>query len=508
MKKAIERRVSNSSAAISGSPRALRWLVVAAILLGPAAAAAENKLEAVRVGKHEDKTRVVFQLSGATGYQVQHNNPAPGISEIMVSFEASGQVPTPAVPSGSLIERLDLQTDGERSVAHIRLVADGLHHKEMTLREPPRIVIDIVDERAAAANRTARTAPKVVKPAPAAEPTEVAKSVPAKEPTEVVAPVPSEESAKVMETAAAEEPAEVAPVEEPAVVVVSTPAEESAEVVEEVVEEVEIEAVVDRTAALPSDPTAPLEGTEPVVPIASNPQTSLPPNTSVPAEAESGAGWFTMRNLALAAAGVAVVIFASFILGRRAEEEGEFTLDDEEELSGDNPFSGLESAAESPVVVAEETAPEQDDAGRNPLFDEPPAVPVDEEPVEAHEEPVFALASEDVADDAEHDEEAVVPPLPDPEIHVPVQPVVPAPAAAADEAGGQLVRELTTRVGELETRLEDAVDAKDRLERQLAAQTEELRVQRAAIARTQRAVRNLTQAAEDKPTEPTPRVGG
>ena len=71
-----------------------------------------------------------------------------------------------------------------------------------------------------------------------------------------------------------------------------------------------------------------------------------------------------------------------------------------------------------------------------------------------------------------------------------------------------MVRELATRVGELETRLEDAVDAKDRLERQLAAQTEELRVQRAAIARTQRAVRNLTQAAEDKPTEPTPRVGG
>jgi septal ring factor EnvC (AmiA/AmiB activator) len=70
----------------------------------------------------------------------------------------------------------------------------------------------------------------------------------------------------------------------------------------------------------------------------------------------------------------------------------------------------------------------------------------------------------------------------------------------------RMVRELATRVGDLETRLEDAVDAKERLERQVAAQTEELRVQRAAIARTQRAVRNLSQSVEETPTEPAPRV--
>jgi hypothetical protein len=39
----------------------------------------------------------------------------------------------------------------------------------------------------------------------------------------------------------------------------------------------------------------------------------------------------------------------------------------------------------------------------------------------------------------------------------------------------------------------------------VAAQTEELRVQRAAIARTQRAVRNMSQSTEDGPTEPAPR---
>ena len=76
--------------------------------------------------------------------------------------------------------------------------------------------------------------------------------------------------------------------------------------------------------------------------------------------------------------------------------------------------------------------------------------------------------------------------------------------AVDNESTVRMIGELATRVGDLETRLEDAVDAKERLERQVAAQTEELRVQRAAIARTQRAVRNLTQRAEDAPTEPAP----
>ncbi len=82
-----------------------------------------------------------------------------------------------------------------------------------------------------------------------------------------------------------------------------------------------------------------------------------------------------------------------------------------------------------------------------------------------------------------------------------------APGTGTDLEGVmRMVRELATRVGDLETRLEDAVDAKERLERQVAAQTEELRVQRAAIARTQRAVRNMSQSVEDTPTEPAPRA--
>jgi septal ring factor EnvC (AmiA/AmiB activator) len=75
----------------------------------------------------------------------------------------------------------------------------------------------------------------------------------------------------------------------------------------------------------------------------------------------------------------------------------------------------------------------------------------------------------------------------------------------ASEELTQMFREMQRRVAALVGRIDELVDARDRLERQVAAQTEELRVQRAAIARTQRAVRNLStreEAGDDEPTEP------
>ena len=57
----------------------------------------------------------------------------------------------------------------------------------------------------------------------------------------------------------------------------------------------------------------------------------------------------------------------------------------------------------------------------------------------------------------------------------------PVGGASADMA--QMFAEMTRRMEALESRCDELVDARDRLERQVAAQTEELRVQRAAIAR-------------------------
>jgi hypothetical protein len=57
----------------------------------------------------------------------------------------------------------------------------------------------------------------------------------------------------------------------------------------------------------------------------------------------------------------------------------------------------------------------------------------------------------------------------------------------------------------LERRIEELVDARERLERQVAAQTEELRVQRAAIARTQRVLRTITPRTDEETSEPVVR---
>jgi uncharacterized coiled-coil protein SlyX len=74
--------------------------------------------------------------------------------------------------------------------------------------------------------------------------------------------------------------------------------------------------------------------------------------------------------------------------------------------------------------------------------------------------------------------------------------------SGADDNMSQLVQELAGRIANLETRLDEANDSRERLERQVAAQSEELRVQRAAIARTQRALRSLSRSEEDQATEP------
>jgi hypothetical protein len=72
----------------------------------------------------------------------------------------------------------------------------------------------------------------------------------------------------------------------------------------------------------------------------------------------------------------------------------------------------------------------------------------------------------------------------------------------------RVVREMERRIAHLETRLDESIDARERLERQVAAQTEELRVQRAAIARTQRALRGLSRSEEEQATEPALRDPG
>ncbi len=67
--------------------------------------------------------------------------------------------------------------------------------------------------------------------------------------------------------------------------------------------------------------------------------------------------------------------------------------------------------------------------------------------------------------------------------------------------------EFERRVEQVEARLDTSSDTRERLERQVAAQGEELRVQRSAIARTQRALRSLSRGDAEEATEPARRDG-
>jgi hypothetical protein len=82
-----------------------------------------------------------------------------------------------------------------------------------------------------------------------------------------------------------------------------------------------------------------------------------------------------------------------------------------------------------------------------------------------------------------------------------------ASTAAPDTDVLRVVHELERRMAALESKLAESNEARERLERQVAAQSEELRVQRAAIARTQRALRTMSRGDEDKATEPALRDG-
>ena len=463
---------------------------VLALLAAPSAEAA-GAVKDVRVGKHATYTRIVFELDRAAGYQIERNEPAPGISELVVSLEASGVAGKVDVPK-SLIDAFRLQSDGQRTVAHIRLAKDGLRVKEMTLSRPPRIVIDIVEEEAKAAAVTALPAPKPApKKMPAAEPPKVAKSedrsrqAPPPSPVAVVPP-PKAEPPKVAKPAAKPvAPPVIAP--EPsqrplAGTVVKPPARPTAPPKTRAAR-----PIVQRPSDGPSDPTAPSGLAEPVVPAA---RSSLPPTPAAP---EAPGGLFTARNGALALAGVALLVAGSYVIARRRRDSEDYAGFDDDEFADDNPFAGFQGE----VGDAEEAAVDaafDSDASPSAMMGSAATSPTTSDTADVMDETEGIDVSMDGTTDFDTD---------------------PDPMATLGSASGmptdgdgvmQMVRELATRVGDLETRLEDAVDAKERLERQVAVQTEELRVQRAAIARTQRAVRNMSQPSDDAPTEPAPRV--
>jgi hypothetical protein len=531
--------------------RRAAWIALLLLLI--AAPAQANRIVQVRVGNHPSFTRLVFEMDAVTGYQVERKKGADGAEQLTVTLEASTR--KRAIASKSVgIESVKIPASSDHAIAQVRLRKSGLQMKEMILSNPPRIVLDFVHSAAAVAELTgdpyAKPAPSKPKPAPKPAVTKVVKPKPAPKPavTKVVEPKPAPKPAvtKVVEPKPKPKPAvtkvvEPKPAPKPAVTkVVELEPTPSAEVIglsdsDELASS--IAAEVDRRAKLPgSIPGAnerdalerpadlsakstteriadaadakegPLGSSSRVVKPAADDAKRRAPSPSdanrradKPKPADSGLP-FDMLTMAGIAAAVLVVLVVAVRLFRRRS------------LPQDLDVTTLAGAFDDDAAASDSEASGRIPDGRFGIDDSPtddgPTPAVEEQNTAAYSlsevaanttEPETGLYEEDSEGEKPMDMDTTDLPTERDEFSVP-------PAGAAMGGGdsdvSQLVQELASRIANLETRLDEANDSRERLERQVAAQSEELRVQRAAIARTQRALRSLSRTEEDQATEP------
>jgi hypothetical protein len=420
----------------------------AAILLLAAVPAKAANLVEVRIGLHQKYTRVVLETDAKASFEIESSEGEELVLRLNAASEAKVVASTRSAHLTSVAVKPALAGGSEIRIA----LLGPVELKKMVLSAPPRIVLDL--RKALEADAMAPTPAPPAEAPPSPEPPFAAIFEPAEAPS-LPAPEPPTEL-----------PSEAAPAE---------PVDETAEAQER-----------EETGAAPSipepDPSAVLAGMEP--PNEPEPAVTRPANRSsrvvVPSPAAAERGLLDGlpapfdRPLVLAVAAVALILVIALALLRRrgaAVEQEPITP-----FAAGEPFS-----VDEEPVAAEETEGTEVDEGLpvgpgepddvSSLFDQPA-------------ETVEPLGEQEGGEPAVDQEEV-------------------AAAAPVPDAGPS--QELERRLAQLEERMEELVDEKERLGRQVAAQTEELRVQRAAIARTQRVLRDLTRPT-DEATEPVPKT--
>jgi len=227
------------------------------------------------------------------------------------------------------------------------------------------------------------------------------------------------------------------------------------------------------------------------------PLTPAPVAQTRAAEPAATASWFGFEAMQLAAlgGGVLLLVFLVVMLMRRRRLPNDLdvtALVDEDEEPAASISEGLDFGAGerevAPAPAHPRSAPER----------------LTQTPTIAAPGGLFGDTDQDLFDTSEKGESKMSQdtldlPVPRSQRPAAAQTMV---SSAGDSDVARLVRELERRVAQVETRLDEANDARERLERQVAAQSEELRVQRAAIARTQRALRGMNRGEEEQATEP------
>jgi len=510
---------------------------------GAAPGSAANLVE-VRVGRHAEFTRVVLEMDAPTRYELT----GQGEGELRVRLFANA-APRRLGSKSSVLREVVIESDAAGAVARLALTKSAsVDVKQMVLDNPPRIVLDLIPRTALArapvtvtakkgpAPAIAKAEPAPAPPAPAAE----AAAPPAAEPAPAPAPqAERQEPAEPPRPAAEAKPAaEPAPLAAPDAAAKDAEADEAPadEAAERAARDAAAQAELDRLAGVPSMTEPPPQAAAPA-PAKGAPGSESAAGAGGAAEGaaagegdedaaglEEGEGYdaeaaevAAMPSHPRAPApgplgflpqpfddplvlGVVVVLLgligALVVLRQRAARSAEA------EASA-NPFAAAEAFALAGAPGASREAGEAwasaaapPDQALGPLFANAAERGADAPPAS-----IFDVAEEDAGR-----YEECTPPA---SALVVVDSEEAAPGVAGSEALEEnvmrVVEELERRIAHLETRLEEVADAKERLERHVAAQTEELRVQRAAIARTQRVLRTIAKP-EDLATEPVPKV--
>lgn len=458
-----------------GGARVARVIAVALIAGLPLGAGAAEVAE-VRVGTHEKSTRIVLELDRASGYRLVA--PEEGNPELQIHLDAAS-APREVSSKSPLVRKVRVEPSGSGSTVSVQLATSNVAVKELLLSNPPRLVFDL-------------TAQGPIPKASAEEPVAEKPAAPAPEPVEQAEPIVI---AAAAEETKPSEPEPVAPAAEAPSEVPAAPATEPA----------------------PSEPmTPPSQEASPVtkeadVPPAPAPVVQVPSAAEerrnairAKAEAEQASG-SSMMDLATSPLGIGAIGAAVLALGaivvmrrRRANED-------------EDPLYTVMSAEDAGMADTEAHVASEPERAAAPIWD-PAAFEASEPALKEGPQQLALGARPAPAPMPEPEPEEIAPPDDSDSIFAsepePVAVAAPEPAApmAVPVAAASVVSEETERrIAELERRIELLTEARERLERQVAAQTEELRVQRAAIARTQRVVRSIAKT-EDVATEPVPRA--
>jgi hypothetical protein len=521
-----------------------RALIALALVAAPVAAGAA-RLSQVRVGTHEDHTRIVLELDADASYRMAP--PGPGGSQLQIQLDADSAARHVASKS-PLVKAVRVEPSQRGSTISVDLAQGDVEISEMVLANPPRIVLDLKPTGATAMTPPPAPAPK---PEPTPAPAMAAAPMPAPAPKTAVAPaarsaearlsadgkpvvdvkpvapgapkadapslsdpVPSDIAGKPSARFEAPTPPP-APAAKPTTVAKVEKIERPASV------NPEIAARAEAPKPEPFSPTASASSSAPAPGAAEEPRVEpapapMPQRAAKPAEvvvrkpapsdpapaASAEPSWTERLTSPTGYAAIGGVLLALVVLAvrrRRRDEDDDplYSVMSADDAGADADDQDLRGQQEEPVVGwGHREEPEAEPAYAAARFDA-------DEPVARDGSQQLALGRLQADPAPAADEDSLFDGPGAPAIATPP----PAPMISNTYASdaSQMAGEVESRMKDMERRIEQLAEARERLERQVAAQTEELRVQRAAIARTQRVVRSMTKG-EDLATEPVPRA--